>query len=161
MLSIIEEKKIALGSLVLIIHGEHLTKSGFWRKIKDNKMDSYYYILEKPIHRNYDIDDKSLEHTHKEDGLFVVKANTVAFEQSNGNPLKYRILTSVRGTDAVNLVRNNYDFTTIDIKSPNVEYTSDFIEFLNLYDLKKKNNNVLKEMTDNLTQVEEGVKKFL
>lgn len=144
MLERIKEKSIAQGDLVLIINNVRPKKSGFWRKIREGKSGdkNIYYILEKPLHKNFNIEDEELKKTHIENGLFVMKSSTVSFDSC-----KYNILLDIRGTDAVDLVINNYDLNSINLKSHNVEYTSDFVEFMKFYN---KNNikNKLQEIAE-------------
>ena len=130
MVGEIRESAIAQGDLVLIINNERPTKSGFWRKMREGETadNKVYYILEKPIHKDFDTNDKDLKHTHKENGLFVMKGTTMRYDAN-----KYNILADIRGTDVVKLVQDNYSLDSIDINSSNVKYTKDFIEFLEIY----------------------------
>ncbi|MGL6184757.1 MAG: hypothetical protein ACRC1T_05195 [Clostridium chrysemydis] len=145
----ISERRIYQGDLILMIHKEHPTKSGWWRKIRDRELKDIYYILEKPIHKEYDLASEDLKETHQENNCFVVKANTISYEQKYGDIEKYDILLSIRGTDAVNLVIKNYDFNCVDINSNNVDCTKGFIEFLEYYNKRYNKNNILKQVANN------------
>ena len=81
----IQERSISQGNLILMLHREHPTKSGWWRKVRDNELGDVYYILERSIHKGYSIEDKELEKTHKKDSLYVIKANTIRYQQNKGN----------------------------------------------------------------------------
>lgn len=135
----IREKHIHQGNLIFMVHRDHLTKSGWWRKVYDNP-NGVYYILEKPVHKDYDIDDESLKETHKKDNFFIIKANTINYEQNRGDKNKYQILVSVSGTEVVDLVLHNYDINNLDMLSTNVTFVPKFEEFLKYYNDISKDN---------------------
>lgn len=145
----INENKVYQGDLILMIHKDHPTKSGWWRKIRDSKLKDVYYILERPIHKKYNINDEDLKETHQEDGCFIIKANTISYEQKRGDKEKYNIILSVRGTDTIKLMYNNYNFNWVDLNSNNVSYTKDFVEFLNSYNKRFKEDNILESIANN------------
>ena len=148
----IKETTIAQGDLVLIINNERPKKSGFWRKIREGKSDDkiIYYILEKPLHKDFDIDDEELSHTHKEKGCFVMKDYTLkneSYEKFNTG-YKYNILADIRGVDAVKLVMSDYKLSEIDTESKNVRFTSDFVELMKYYNPSKTRVNQLEEIAN-------------
>ncbi|EGT3606841.1 hypothetical protein FKF97_10590 [Clostridium perfringens] len=145
----ISERRVHLGDLILMVHKEHPTKSGWWRKMKDHKLKEVYYILERPIHGDYNINDEKLKETHQENDCFVIKANTISYEERFGDREKYNIILNIKGTDAINLVNHNYNFNFVEINSENVNYTKDFIEFLKYYNRRFKKESVLEHIANN------------
>lgn len=128
------ETSVNLGDLVFIVNTKHPTKSGWWRKLKINSTKSEtYYVLEKSIHKDFDTEDTSLQITHKIDGYFVMKPNTI---RTNKN--KYLLLVDVGGIQNIELVKNEYDFDLIDLKSDDVVYTKEFEDFMKYYQASKE-----------------------
>lgn len=131
----IEESYIPQGSLCLILNEARPTKSGWWRKVKESECKSKYgnvetlYVLEKPIHKDFDSEDPLIAKTHKEQGLFVMNKTSLKNGLKDG---KYRMLCCIWGTDSVLLSASKYSLGALDCFRGNIKYTNDFVDFYNL-----------------------------
>lgn len=125
------ETSVNLGDLVFIVNTKHPTKSGWWRKLKINS--TTYYVLEKSVHKDFNIEDTSLQTTHRIDEYFVMKPTTVRMYKD-----KYLLLVDVGGIQSIELVKNGYDFDSMDLKSDDVIYTKEFEEFMKYYQASKE-----------------------
>lgn len=145
------ERYILRGSLILLINHERPTKSGWWRAIYDGDLEDVYLILEKPLHKNFDINDPSLAHTHIEKNTFVIKLHNLKYSISNGEK-KYEILAVIKGVESVILTQNNYDLSKI--INDNLDFNNNILTssgFTSVKDilLKKEKMTTLKEIVMN------------
>lgn len=143
MKEIIKDRHIAQGDLVFINHITKPTKTGWWRKLRigEAKNNVVMYVLEKPMHKDYNFETE-LINCHTENGLCVMAPKTLT-EGIDGYKPKYEILAYVRGYDAVNLVKENYDlgskiFTCLFEDEQNVIVTKKFLELRKHYAAKEE-----------------------
>lgn len=139
----IKECKVSQGDLVFIFHKTKPYKSGWWRKIREGSSENnkIYYILEKPMHKGFNIDIASVN-SHSEKGLCVMTDKTL---KSGIEYNKYEIMADVRGVDCVLLSANNYNLTNlinsntdyIDENRDNIVITERFKSLLQLYNPQK------------------------
>lgn len=147
LLNKIKDSAISQGDLVLIIHNTKPLKSGFWRKLREGDAgnNTIFYVLEKPLHKNFDMKASELSSSRTEKGFFVMKDTTV----KNDYDKKYNIIADVRGTDAMKLVMDDYDLNSIDLDSKNVKITDDFMKFMEIYNAANKKVSTLESVAMN------------
>ena len=146
----IRESKVNQGDLVFIYHKTKPYKTGWWRKIREGstKNDLIYYILEKPMHKDFNIENEINSASHTELGLCVMKNSTIRYCAANGID-KYEIMADIKGVHSVFLstrgyhladvlYKSNYD---IDEDKDNVIITKRFKKLIDLY-LPKKTGDI-------------------
>jgi hypothetical protein len=106
----ITEGKVAQGDLVFILHNTKPEKSGWWRKVRQGETDdkTVLYVLEKPIHKDFDLSLPSIKRTHIESGFCVMNTNTVKCGIEDD---KYTILIDSRGIAQAFITANDYLLT--------------------------------------------------
>ena len=127
---------IPQGALVLILNKERPTKSGWWRKVREKVYTGKYsncetlFVLEKPVHKDFEPDDPNLSETHKEDGFFVMTTTTLKDGVATG---KYSILCCLCGTTSVRFALNSFNMGALPTwNTENIDYTDDFVNFYNI-----------------------------
>lgn len=138
----IRESKVAQGDLVFIHHKIKPYKTGWWRKIREGstKNNVLYYILEKPMHKNFDINIEISSASHTELGLCVMKSSTIRYCESN-NIDKYEIMADIRGVHSVFITNRGYHLIdvlhkssyNVDEDKDNVIITKRFKKLIELY----------------------------
>lgn len=137
----IRESKVNQGDLVFIYHKTKPYKTGWWRKIREGstKNDLIYYILEKPMHKDFNIENEINSVSHTELGLCVMKSSTIRY------CAKYEIMADIKGVNSVFLTTRGYHLADVLYKSSynideikdNVIITERFKKLLDLYIPKK------------------------
>lgn len=149
MLGKIEEQYIHQGDLVFLVNTEKPLKTGFYRKVRDySSTEEVCYILEKPLHKNFNAEDETLVSSRKEKGIFIMRAKTVRNDKYYNN--NYVLLAVIRGVDTILLMQNNYDLTKIDAESKNTCVDSLFINFVQEYEKRNVVQNKIFEIAKNL-----------
>lgn len=110
----IRESKVAQGDLVFIYHKIKPYKTGQWRKIREGstKNNVLYYILEKPMHKNFNINAEINSASHTELGLCVMKSSTIRYCEVN-NIDKYEIMADIRGVHSVFITKRGYHLANV------------------------------------------------
>lgn len=139
-------KKATIGSLVLLINYKRPTKSGWWRLIHDGKLGHTYLMLEKPLHKYFDVNDEDISFTHKEKGVYVMRLSGV-FDSTDCNEGKYEVLAVVKGVECILLSNNDYKLCNVvpyeDLeKNKNIFCSNKFKEVKHMF-YKEINKNKL------------------
>ena len=104
----IYEENVSLGDLVFIIHKEKPVKNGWWRKVRYGKTSNknIIYILEKPIHKDFNLSHKDIINSRVEHGMCIMKQNSLSY---GINVLKkFEILINTKGIAQAFILQNNY-----------------------------------------------------
>ena len=102
------EENVTQGDLVFIIHKEKPIKSGWWRKVRGGKPSNKntIYILEKPIHKDFNLSHEDVINSRVEHGMCIMKQNSLSY---GINVLKkFEILIDAKGVSQVFILQNNY-----------------------------------------------------
>lgn len=131
---------IKMRDLVLIVNTEKPLKTGWYRLLIEDEGENKEQVLvfEKPLHKDFDDEDKSLVHSRKIKGVFLMKLSTLMHDKNS----KYIVYARVRGIDSVILQRKNYSILSIDLWSKNVDFTNDFVSLISIYKTREQNNSI-------------------
>ena len=147
----LEENYISRGSLVFIYHREKPEKTGWWRKlvnrdVKENLNNEVVYVLEKPLHKDFNLGKELINKSRIENNTCVMKSTTVAYSQKN-NKGTYELLCEVSGSETYSLIKSDYSLKWFDedkfFNNNNIKYTERFEELVNYYQNEIKNNELM------------------
>lgn len=146
----IHEIHVSQGSLIFLHHNEKPVKSGWWRKVKNG--DEVIYVLEKPMHKGFNLELEEVRESRIECGTCVMKANTLNYGQKKG---QYDILISAEGLAQDFIVKNNYlkNITKGDwnkLLKENITISDDGEELFSLYIKINESSDKIKKFLYNI-----------
>jgi hypothetical protein len=105
------------GDLVFIVNWDKPTKTGWWRKARMSHVEATCDLfLEKPVHKDYNYDELVKSKSRVEHGVFIMKPNTVDYDQD-----KYEILFIATGKSSARIVNRGYKLEQLLFQSPAFE----------------------------------------
>lgn len=135
------------GGLFLIFNYNVPELSGWWRLMFEEDLKDDYFVLEKPLHKDFDKYKQKLIDDGVKTKYFILSYKTVDI-----SPKEYEVVAGIGGLEAIKLLQNNYNLAeTLEysdfLNNRNVYYSQSFTHVRDFF--YPKNDNKITAITKN------------